>query len=329
MNKAPAGRPRDLSAEVWDIFACSSCGGRLRGVQDGLTCDGCESEFRESPTGAIDFRLRKPNQYFLPITLGAPLVPSGLSFGQLEPTPTSEVNFGDMELPWHLTRALRSYLPRARTSRSLMLDLGCGSGLHRELGERAGFQWVGLDYDGPDAPILGDAHGLPFVDQSFELMISLAVLEHAQYPLVVTRELMHGLKPGGLLVGTVAFLEPFRGTSYYHQTHLRTFNSLHSSGLDVLTVGPNRDCSVRRAHVRMGSGLFPKILRVLGNMLNGPLEAMHKLWWWAGGLVTPKSNFGESAARRNRYLRVRRAAATMISHTGSGYRFSSICESAS
>jgi SAM-dependent methyltransferase len=171
-----------------------------------------------------------------------------------------------------------------------MLDLGCGSGLHRELGERAGFHWVGLDYDNPNAPILGDAHALPFEDQSFELVLSLAVLEHIQFPLVMAREVARVLKPGGLFIGTVAFLEPFHGNSFYHHTHLATFNTLRCGGLEVLKIGPNRDWNVLKAHVRMGSGLFPKMPRMLGSALVGPLQILHRLWWWAGSLVTPKSN---------------------------------------
>lgn len=290
MDRIAAVRSYELPEEVWNVMACSDCGGRLRrGVLD-ATCEACGTEFSRCSSGAIDFRLKRPKQYSLPLTLGAPLVPTGFRFAPLEANLTPEVDCQGLDVPWHLTPELMSYLPRARTDASLMLDLGCGSGLHRELGERAGFRWVGVDYDNPEAPILGDAHALPFNDESFELVLSLAVLEHIQFPLVLTREVMRVLKPGGLFIGTVSFLEPFHGNSYYHHTHLGTFNSLQSAGLEVLSVGPNRDWSVLRAHVRMGSGLFPKMPRMLGDALIGPLQIMHRLWWWAGGFVTPKSN---------------------------------------
>ena len=58
--------------------------------------------------------------------------------------------------------ALRQEAARGPTAEtSLMLDLGRCSGSHRELGERPGFHWVGLDCDGPGAPTLGDARALP------------------------------------------------------------------------------------------------------------------------------------------------------------------------
>lgn len=290
MNSVLSRDSQHLPERAWKVMACCHCGSRLGRVDSGATCLGCGTEFPRTATGSIDLRLRQPKPYSLPLTLGAPLVPAGFSFGPLEENATPEVDLRNLTVPWHLTRELMSYVPCARNENSLMLDLGCGSGLHRGLGEHAGFQWIGLDYDNSKAPILGDAHSLPFDDQSFELVLSLAVLEHIQFPMVMAREVARVLKPGGLFVGTVAFLEPFHGNSYYHHTHLATFNTLQCGGLEVLKVAPNRDWNVLEAHVRMGSGLFPKMPRLLGSVLVGPLQIMHRLWWWAGGLVTPKSN---------------------------------------
>src|SRR4030095_14421423 len=103
----------------------------------------------------------------------------------------------------------------------------------------AGFHWMGLDYSASEAPILGDAHALPFETESIEFVLSLAVLEHIQHPAVAIQEINRVLKRGGLYLGTVAFLEPFHGNSYYHHTHLGTFNSLRLGGFDVERVAPN------------------------------------------------------------------------------------------
>jgi SAM-dependent methyltransferase len=217
--------------------------------------------------------------------LGVDLIQAHFEFGTLHPRSDSEVDFSGSNPPWHLTRELLSYFPKAASSRSIALDLGCGSGLHREICERAGFQWAGLDYSNPMAPMLGDGHALPFRAASIEFVVSMAVLEHIQYPFVVAQEVLRVLKPGGYYIGTVAFLEPFHGESYYHHTHLGTYNTLNSAGFEVLRVAPNPSWSGLRAQANMS--LFPRLPGFLTAALVWPLEALHKLWWRIGATFRP------------------------------------------
>jgi SAM-dependent methyltransferase len=150
---------------------------------------------------------------------------------------------------------------------------------------------VGLDYVTADAPIRGDGHALPFPDCTFEFVFSIAVLEHIRYPFVLAREVMRVLKPGGLYIGTVSFLEPFHGDSYYHHTHLGTFNTLSTAGFHIQHVAPSAEWSGLKAQATMG-GLFPRAPETLGRALVWPLESLHKLWWAAGRLFSNNASEG-------------------------------------
>jgi len=278
-----------IPAAAWTALACSQCGGRLSSSASSLECPSCGTCFPIEQNGSIDLRLKKPKTFEVEFRLGTALAPPDFSFAPLKENPAREVDFTGKNIPWHLSAALLSYFPRARTTESLALDLGCGTGLHRDVCEAAGFQWVGLDYTDPTAPVLGDGHALPFTSESFDFVLSMAVLEHIRYPFVVAHEVMRVLKPGGAFIGSVAFLEPFHGDSFYHHTHFGTYNTLQSAGFVIERVAPNAAWSSLQAQATMG-GLFPRMPEKLGRAFVWPLGLLHKAWWRAGRLVSPKAN---------------------------------------
>lgn len=267
-------------------LACPQCGSRLLGSGTAALCSGCQTHFPPSVDGNLDLRLRKPKRVSCSFELGTPLTPDTFVFQPLEPAQTAQVDYSGIKTPWHLTRAILSHIPRAKSGDSVALDLGCGSGLHRDICEHAGFNWLGIDYNTREAPILGDGHALPIVDNGVEFVLSMAVLEHIRFPFVVASEVYRVLEPGGLYIGTVSFLEPFHGDSYYHHTHLGTYNTLSSAGFEVLAVGPNVTWSGLRAQATMG-GLFPRMPAPLAIAAVWPLEILHKAWWRLGRLVNP------------------------------------------
>jgi SAM-dependent methyltransferase len=175
------------------------------------------------------------------------------------------------------------HFPTARGEGNLALDVGCGDEEHRETCENAGFEYVGLDIASPGATILGDAHALPFLNESFEFVLSVAVLEHLRYPFLMTGEVFRVLQPGGRFVGTVAFLEPFHSNSFYHHTHMGTWNSLCHAGFRIERLSATPGWSV--LHAQAGA-LFPRMPKRLARALVAPLLCVHRFWWKVGFWMT-------------------------------------------
>jgi SAM-dependent methyltransferase len=91
-------------------------------------------------------------------------------------------------------------------AQSSILDLGCGRGGVVELFWRDVRLAAGLDPDASSLidhrtqgmPVLrGVGEHLPFVDESFDLIVSVWVLEHLKRPLDVMREVRRVLRPAG------------------------------------------------------------------------------------------------------------------------------------
>jgi SAM-dependent methyltransferase len=103
----------------------------------------------------------------------------------------------------------------------LLLDCGAG---RRPVYYKNVVNYEIVNYDSTD--VLGVAEVLPFVDNAFDAVISIAVLEHVRDPFSAAREIMRVLKPGGRLICCVPFLQPFHGypNHYYNMTHVGLAN---------------------------------------------------------------------------------------------------------
>jgi len=289
-----------ISDNVRNVLVCPHCGSSLHSSNQGVTCDDCQSNYRFSKSGAIDLRLQQPKTYQCHFELGTPLLPeSEFDFDLLPKNRNPEVDFSNHNVPFHLSKEILSHFPRAKTDNSLMLDLGCGNMVHREVCEYAGFEHVGLDYESEGASILGDAHSLPFKGETFEFILSIAVLEHIQFPFVAMKEAYRVLKPNGIFIGTVAFLEPFHGNSFYHHTHLGTYNSLQEGGFIIENIFPSNEWSVLVAQAAMGMGLFPKMPHFFSKLIVMPVQMLHKIWWRIGSIVSKRASATEGIRVRN------------------------------
>lgn len=86
----------------------------------------------------------------------------------------------------------------------------------------------------PSTDVLGVGEVLPFKDNSFDAVISIAVLEHVKDPWLCAKEIIRVLKPGGDLICCVPFLQPMHGYPhhYYNMSELGLKN-LFSSGVEI------------------------------------------------------------------------------------------------
>lgn len=285
------------------VLRCPHCGQELVRCSDGrFSCNRCDVQYGWSKTGSLDLRLKRPKSVELYFDITPAHNLSDIPWHEELPVnPTPEVDFGKTQPPMHLSKALMSHFPRASGENSLMLDLGCGDTVHRKVCEQAGFYYVGVDIDNPKAPYLADAHALPFRDDTFEFLLSISVLEHIQFPFVVAREAYRVLRPGGLFVGSAAFLEPFHGNSFYHQSRLGILNTLLYGGFEILQVAASTTWTVFRAQAHMEAGdYFPRVPRVISSNLILFPQRMSRLWWKAGVLLKPNLRSGRrSLAERN------------------------------
>jgi SAM-dependent methyltransferase len=101
------------------------------------------------------------------------------------------------------------------------LILDCGAGRRDEYYENI-INFEIVDYDTTD--VTGVAEMLPFKNGSFDAVISLSVLEHVKDPFQCAREISRVLKPGGQLICSVPFLQPFHG--YPHHYYNMTYQGL-------------------------------------------------------------------------------------------------------
>jgi len=93
-----------------------------------------------------------------------------------------------------------------------------------------------------DVDLFCDAHNLPFFDESFDAVITTAVMEHVLYPEQVAAEIARVLKIGGLLYSELPFMQQvhegaYDFTRYTLSGHRRLFNQFREIEVG-LVAGP-------------------------------------------------------------------------------------------
>lgn len=91
--------------------------------------------------------------------------------------------------------------------------LDCGGGL-RQLDDNRYINFEYTKHEHPD--VFGDGHFLPFRDNSFDLVLSQAVMEHMYQPFKGAEEIYRITKKNGILWAEMPFMQPLHAVPYHY-----------------------------------------------------------------------------------------------------------------
>jgi 2-polyprenyl-3-methyl-5-hydroxy-6-metoxy-1,4-benzoquinol methylase len=145
-------------------------------------------------------------------------------------------------------------------SNKIILDAGCGTGHNMQSVQSKGY-YVGCDImpealefcrsNGADCLVQSDSQALGFRSSSFDMIISLDVLEHIANPMAVMSEFKRLLKDDGVLVLSVPAFRFLWSAHDESLSHFRRYNRsdfedlVHDSGFQIKKTGYLRLYSYR------------------------------------------------------------------------------------
>lgn len=206
------------SASLLEKLRCPECRARVRPSGEAtLVCEGCGRAY--------------PTVHGTPCLLPAAMLGGNGPEGTVEvPDRITEHSRGG-EYHWNAF-GIEALLPESGSEREVLL-VGCGDAGERARLVERGFRVNGFDIRwSPGTDFVADAHRIPVADESYDLAISMQVLEHLHSPWIAVDEMARILRPGGWLIGSVAFLKAYHG-SYFHITHDGMTRLLEGAGLEV------------------------------------------------------------------------------------------------
>ncbi len=137
-----------------------------------------------------------------------------------------------------------------------VLDLGCGEGdsidLFKSIDPKA--IWHGIDIENSpevknrtrESGLLQifDGVNLPYPDNNFNIVYCNQVLEHVRYPDALIAEALRVLKPNGIFVGAVSYLEPYHSYSIFNFTPYGIVRVFVDAGFTIEEIRPGSDVSL-------------------------------------------------------------------------------------
>lgn len=221
-----------MERELISLLLCPDCfQGALTPsqAQDELVCECCEHRFPVSQGRPVllphDNELFRIDDY-VQVSNEAIAKDKG-RLSRIVPSPS--VNLSSRRVLQRLGQELNAM------ERAIVLVVGGGrqrEWLDKALSASESVRVVYSDIDiGADIDLFCDGHALPFQSESFDAVITTAVLEHVLYPEHVAGEISRVLKVGGWLYSELPFMQQvhegaYDFTRYTLSGHRRLFNSV-------------------------------------------------------------------------------------------------------
>lgn len=269
----------NLPERVWKIVCCPICGSDLNRYPDQLHCRKCKKDYPVC-NEQIDLRLPCCKSVALPIEVGKERPHPPLQPIPINPAANGKRTFVDedgLSYGNGLTQAFYSWFPSLGPD-ATMLDLGCGFRRFEKVCEATGAEYIGLDIDGYSPHVLGRGEALPFKNESFDFVLSIATLPHTEHPSLTTKEVNRVLRPGCLFMGTSQFLEPCFMASRHHSSALGLIDWLDDGGFEILYLEPNQEWDAFLALAGMSYFPCTGIGRMLP-LLRCTVTQLHR-WLW-------------------------------------------------
>lgn len=262
---------------ILDVLRCPDCAAELVASEDFETvvCQHCSSQYPCRETVPFLFRTDDLQQY--------------LELDERHRKKEKRARRGRRGGSYHWDEySIETLLPAADGLSKRVLLLGCGDAGERARLEARGYETVGFDIvRSAGVDFLADAHNIPVQTNSFDIVLSMQVLEHVHSPWIVAQEIARALRPGGWFVGSVAFLKPYH-RSYFHISHLGMISLLAQVGLVVEEV-----YAAQSAWYSILGSQLPLGPRHISRQIYGALERLVtslrvKTWAWTRRLDPDK-----------------------------------------
>lgn len=170
--------------DLYSILACPTCKVHVERHAERLVCPQCQGTY--------------PIINEVPVLLPGGAVPATEYQHDLHLRATYD--------PW-IHRVVLQSLPAS----AIILDLGAGN-LTLNLPNV-----IRMDVTlTPYVDVVGDAHHLPFLPETFDFVFSLAVIEHLRQPFLAAEETYNALRPGGYVYGECNFVFAYHGYPHHY-----------------------------------------------------------------------------------------------------------------